>query len=181
MGPWVGSIPICPVLVDVLEPFLLVGTQCRTPHQLPQHPTCHKGCHTLAVHQVHQVHEEQPARAEVMRGSQWVKWLPQPLLVQCKGHVRERHNRWRKTKGAEKRENQTKQKKSNEIEKKKSPKAETEAMSSVGLQLATSLKSVKGLRQKTINKNSMTIKGEVCEYKNIKIKCARINTRWNHV
>ena len=93
MGPGVGSIPSCPVLVDALEPFHPGGTQVRTPHQEPQDPTCYKGCDTLAVHQVHEVHEEQPARAEVMRGSQWVKWLPQPLLIHCKGHVRERHKR----------------------------------------------------------------------------------------
>ena len=71
----------------------------------------------------------------------------------------------------------SKEKKQKEREKSKSHKHKTEAMSSVGLQSASSLKSVKGLKQKSINKNSITIKGEVCENNNNKIKCAKINKK----
>ena len=68
----------------------------------------------------------------------------------------------------------SKEKKQKEREKNKSQKHKTEAMFSVGLQSASSLKSVKGLKQKSINKNSMTIKGEVLKYNNnITIKFAK--------
>ena len=55
-------------------------------------------------------------------------------------------------------------------EKKKSPNHKTGAMFSVGLQSASWLKSVKGLKQTYINKISITIKGEVCEYNNNQTK-----------
>ena len=86
----VGSIPVCPVLIDALQPGSFAGSKCWPPHQDPQNTPSYNGCNTLAVHEVHEVKEEEPASTEVVAGSQWVKWLPHPLLVEHKGQVRER-------------------------------------------------------------------------------------------
>ena len=100
------SIPVCPVLIDAGKPLSLVGPKCFPPHQDPQNTSSYKGCNTLAVHEVHEVKEEEPASTEVMRSSQWVKWLSQPLLVEHKGQVRERKQKDRR--GKEKREKNNK-------------------------------------------------------------------------
>ena len=83
-------IPVCPVLIDAGQPLSLGCPKCSPPHQDPQNTSSYNGCNTLAVHEVHEVKEEEPASTEVVRSSQWVKWLPQPLLVEHKGQVRER-------------------------------------------------------------------------------------------
>ena len=105
------SIPVCPVLIDGHQPCSLVGSKCWPPHQDPQNTPSYNGCNTLAVHEVHEVKEEEPASTEVMRSSQWVKWLAQPLLVEHKGQVREReqHKIRREKEKRNKRKNKTKQ------------------------------------------------------------------------
>ena len=143
-----GSIPVCPVLIDGHQPCSLVGSKCWPPHQVPQNTPSNNGCNTLAVHEVHEVKEEEPASTEVMRGSQWVKWLPQPLLVEHKGQVRERKQKKKKRKIIER----------NEQSRRRKTKEKNKAMFSVGLQAATSLRSVNGLKQITINNNKKLIK-----------------------
>ena len=77
-----------------------------------------------------------------------MKWLPQPLLVEHKGQVRERKQKKKKRKIIER----------NEQSRRRKTKEKNKAMFSVGLQAATSLRSVNGLKQITINNNKKQIK-----------------------
>ena len=77
-----------------------------------------------------------------------MKWLPQPLLVEHKGQVRERKQKKKKRKII----------KRNEHSRRRKTKEKNKAMFSAGLQAATALRSVNGLKQITINNNKKQIK-----------------------